>query len=189
MTDNATDTVKALWRIHDEPRFGSMSMDDIRKRAALLHASDSRTRLVGPGIALFFVAFFAFAFTGHTRSLERAGDAVGLAAGLVMSYRVHRLNLDRPRTHTLALEGADAYRAALVRLRMANDIAWQTMLLVGLSFAISMSATVVAQGAAAALVVALAVALLASIIVAALRYRGFGQRIRRQIEQLDARQE
>ena len=189
MTDNATDTVKELWRIHNEPRLASMSIDDIRKRAALLHASDSRTRLLGPGISVLFVAFFAFVFTTHTRPLEKAGDVVGLAAGLIMSYRVHRLNLDRPRTHTLALEGVDAYRAALVRLRIANDIAWQTVLLVGLSFAVSMSATVVAQGAAAALVVALAIPLLAITIVSALRYRGYGQRIRRQIEQLDARRD
>ena len=167
---------------------GSMSIDDIRKRADLLRTSDIRTRLIGPGISVFFVAFYAFVFTTHTMPLEKAGDVLGLAAGLIMSYRVHRLNLDRPRTHTFALEGVDAYRAALVRLRIANDIAWQTVLLVGLSFAISMSATVAAQGAAA-LVVALAIPLLAITIVSALRYRGYGQRIRRQIEQLDARRD
>ena len=168
---------------------GSMSIDDIRKRADLLRTSDIRTRLIGPGISVFFVAFYAFVFTTHTMPLEKAGDVLGLAAGLIISYRLHGLNLDRPRTHTFALEGVDAYRAALVRLRIANDIAWQTVLLVGLSFAISMSATVAAQGAAAALVVALAIPLLAITIVSALRYRGYGQRVRRHIEQLDARRE
>jgi hypothetical protein len=42
MTDYATDSAKELWRMHDEPRVASMSIDDIRKRADLLHASDSR---------------------------------------------------------------------------------------------------------------------------------------------------
>ena len=72
MSDRVPDSIKALWAIHDEPRFGGMSADDIKRRAKLLHDSDRRMRFVGPGIATLFIVFFAAAFASHETLLERA---------------------------------------------------------------------------------------------------------------------
>jgi hypothetical protein len=66
----------------------------------------------------------------------------------------------------------------------------ETVLLVGLSFAVSMSCDCgLRKRPRQSRWWPLAIPLLAITIVSALRYRGYGQRIRRQIEQLDARRD
>ena len=185
MSDRVPDSIKALWAIHDEPRFGGMCADDIKRRAKLLHDSDRRMRFVGPGIATLFIVFFASAFASHETLLERAGDIVGVVGGLIMSFRIHGLNLDHPSPDALGLEGVRAYRASLERLRIANDISWQTIMIMQAAFALPLVAVAVNRRPNAMLVVAFQIVILVFVFASALRYRAYGVRLRRQIRDLD----
>lgn len=184
-TNDVPDSIKALWAIHDEPRFGAMSADDIKRRAKLLHDSDRRMRYVGPGIATLFIVFFAAAFASHETLLERAGDIIGVVGGLIMSLRIHGLNLDHPSPDALGLEGVRAYRASLERLRIATDISWQTIMILQAAFALPLVAVAVSRRPNATLVVAFQIAILVFVFASALRYRAYGVRLRRQIRDLD----
>ena len=188
MSDKVPDSIKALWAIHDEPRFGGMSADDVKRRATLLHDSDRRMRFVGPGIAALFIVFFATAFANHETLLERAGDIIGLVGGVIMSLRIHGFNLRHPAPDALGLEGVRAYRASLERLRIANDISWQTIMILQAAFALPLVAVAVSRRPNALLTVAFQASILAFVFASALRYRAYGVRLRRQVTELDEMQ-
>jgi hypothetical protein len=98
--------------------------------------------------------FFAAAFANHDTLLERAGDVIGLVGGVVMSLRIHGLNRHHPAPGALGLEGVRAYRASLERLRIANDISWQTIMILQAAFALPLAAVAVERRPNALLVVA-----------------------------------
>jgi uncharacterized membrane protein len=78
-----------------------------------------------------------------------------------------------------------AYRASLERLRIANDISRQTIMIMQAAFALPLVAVAVNRRPNARLMVAFQTAILVVVFASALRYRAYGVRLRRQIRELD----
>jgi hypothetical protein len=127
MDNNSDVEVWQLWQ-EQASEGRPMPLDDIRSRAERLDTNTRRSRMATAGLVILVVMWEAWQVWIQDAMLERAGDALTIAAFLYVAYRFRRHRLAAPPVALGSTNSADFYRAELIRQRDLSKDSWGYLL-------------------------------------------------------------